>query len=308
MKVLIFGLFILFAPLTKAGDCDYTMGISNATIDVLEYSQVITQMLTVARPNSSPSNRCSNYRIYFSRGLSNNYQRKAYTLLGLSSLNYNLHSNINQMGILKDFGDAVTANEYISGTAPNRNTTYPARLYVSIPGLASNIIRSGTYYDVVQARIYGYNENSGNYTFDEADNFTIFFTVAKNIQVSLVDEGSNFDPNASSKIIDFGYLTQGQEKGVDLRVLSNSSYQVRILSQNSGRLRQASTNEFIAYALRVNGVAVNLMAPGYTQIGSGEATSTAGDLYNFKIKINEVTDNKAAGMYQDVITIVTTVN
>ncbi len=291
-----------------AKDCDYSFSVNNATIELLDSSQTVEQTVRIIRGQNSPSGRCRIYRIFFSKGLANSYQRKAFSTKG-ASLDYNLHSNINKAGILKEFGDAVSANEYLQGEAPEKLSTYSRSFFISAPGLANNTMQAGTYSDLVQATLYGYNDNSGKYLFEETQNFTAVFRVPSRLQVSLLDEGGTFDPSSTSKILDFGVLEQNQERGVDLRVLSNGPYQLRLSSQNNGSLRQISEST-IAYALRVNGALISLggSASGPVAIGSGGATPDAGHLYNLKVRITEITANKSAGLYQDVITITAIAN
>src|SRR5690606_8520894 len=100
-----------------------------------------------------------------------------------------------------------------------------------------------------------------------------------------------------------------QEKGADLRVVSNGPYRLKVSSQNNGKLKR-SQGDTISYSLRVNNQSVTLSssATGPVNIGQGDCTSEAGDRYNLKVKITENTSQKAAGIYQDVITITAIAN
>lgn len=288
-------------------DCDYRVSISNVAVEVLDASQVIQQPVTLVRDNSgSGSSKCESYRIFFSKGLSNNYQRKAFTLFG-NSFNYNLHRTINQSGVLKERNDAVTTNEFLDGRAPSRNTTYTNYFFVSVPGLSSTSFPSGYYYDVIQASIY--SSQNGVLYFERTDNLSLLFYVNQKVQVSIIDEGGTFDASSTSKILDFGLLSLNAEKGADVRVLANGPYQLRLSSQNNGQLKLGA-GDLISYSLRVNGTNVSLAASSASpvQIGSGNATSSTGDLYNLKVKIIEDTKNKSAGMYQDILTITAIAN
>lgn len=306
MKNFFFLFLVFISQSLLANECDYHFNLQNATIELLDTAQVVQQNFAVYRGQGSPAGRCSNYRVFFSKGLGNSYVRKAFTLWGWS-LPYNLHKTVNQSGVLKDINDAVTANEFVDGLAPERNTTHSNRFFVSAPALDGEVIRAGTYGDIVQVTIYGFNESSGKYLFEETENLTVLFLVPKKVQVSLVDEGGIFNSNSTSKVMDFGILAQNQEKGADLRVLSNGSYQVRLSSINGGKLKLAS-GDTITYSLRVNGSNVSLASGTPVQIGSGDMTDEAGDLYNLKVKITENPSSKSAGMYQDVITITAIAN
>lgn len=286
-------------------NCVYYLNMQNATVEVLDNSQVIQQPFTLSRSNSNNSS-CQNYRMFFSKGLSNNYQRRAYSLNG-NSLLYNLHRTVNQSSILKDKNDAVAVNEYLEGAAPIKDTTYTNNYFISVPGKTGNSIPAGYYYDAVQASLYTVND--GVLIFETNANLSLLFYVTQVVQVSIVDEGGTFDAGSTSKVLDFGFLTQNAEKGADLRVVSNGSYQLKISSQNNGQLK-LSAGDLISYSLKVNGATINLASSAGTpvQIGTGSATSNAGNLYNLKVKILEATTNKSAGMYQDILTITAIAN
>lgn len=290
--------------------CDYHFDLNNATFMADDQAQVIRQDIDVFRGQNSPDGRCGIYRLFFSKGLANDYQRRAFAPNG-ASINYNLHRQINQNGILKDFNDALTGNERIEGLAPNKNTIYLNQFYVSTQGImGQDFPASGNYTDVVQVSLYGFNENSGNYNFEESGPFTITFVVPKRIMVSLIDEGSVFDESSTSKVMDFGNMTQNQMKGADLRVLSNTPYTVKVSSMNNGNLKHTSGNSVIPYALKSNNTPINLAnsANSAVTLGSGGMTTTAGTLYNLKVQITGNVSEKEAGLYQDVITITAIAN
>ena len=300
-------IFLLSFSAFASNDCDYHFSASNATIQILNASQVIQQGMTLYRGQNSPTGLCRNYRVFFSKGLANSYQRKAFSLFS-GSINYNLHSNINQSGILKDFTDALTSAEFVEGQAPDKNTTYSNRFYVSIPGVSNGTVKSGTFVDTVQISIYGYNENSGKYLFEETLGLTLLFVVPKIVQISVVDEGGEFNENSTTKVLDFGILAKGQEKGADLRVVSNSSYKLNVTSLNGGVLKQ-SGGSTIKYTMKVNGAGVQLPAGGsQTFLGSGDETNSAGDRFNLSFQITDSTVNLPAGLYQDNLTITATAN
>ncbi|WPU63918.1 hypothetical protein [Peredibacter starrii] len=304
----ILGMMGLLLSLTAWADpeCEYRLTLSNATVQVLETSQVVELTASLYRGrDTSDSSRCDNYRIFFSKGLANSYQRRAYTILG-QYLNYNLHRNNNQTGILKDFGDAINVNEFLDGTSPNRNTTYTQKFYVAVPGLSSTTSK-GIYVDNIQASVYAFKPNSGKYIYEDSTSFTAYFYIPSNIDVSLVDEGGTFDASATSKVIDFGNLEKDQQKGVDLRVVSNSSYKVRLSSANGSKLKGPGTS-VVNYSLKVNGGSVSLPANTAVEMGSGWATTSAGDKYNLKFQIMDDTKNLQSGLYQDNITITAIAN
>ncbi len=309
MKTILLLMGILYSSfLLATPECDYHFSLSNATIEITEGAQVIEQKLSIWRGQNSPDGRCSRYRVFFSKGLANDYQRQAKSIWG-RSLNYNLHKSVNQVGILKDINDAVNSNEFLEGVAPHKFTTYRDEFFISVPGLKGSNIVSGLYYDNLQVTIYGYNESSGKYLFEETTTFTFLTFIPKRVQVSIIDEGGSFDPSSTSKTLDFGLLSQNQEKSADIRVVSNGSYRLKLSSQNNSKLKQGQ-GETIAYSLNVNGNNVSLATSSANPvtIGSGGTTSEAGDRYNLRIKILENTTHKSAGVYQDAITITAIAN
>lgn len=305
IKMLLISLTILIGQLAYADDlkdCEYELYVPSISVDLTESNQVIPWDATLSRDkdNGGP---CNQYWIFFGKGSANSYQRKAFTLPSIS-VNYNLHKLANLSGTLKDFGDASTSAEFIQGSAPNKKTPYNARFYVSVPSLsAQNFPRGGYYYDNIQASIYSKN-NKGQWIFEDAVSFIVLLVVPKKIEVSLIDEGDNFDPSSTTKTLDFGHITQFEEMGADLRVVSNTPYKVMMSSSNNGELRLNASSS-ISYALKVNGTSISLGSSSGTPvtIGTGNETNTSGDRYNLRVQITESTNNKQAGQYQDFITI-----
>lgn len=310
MRKLILLFALIISPSVFADPvCDYHFDLNNATFMADDQAQVIRQDIEVNRGQNSPAGRCSIYRLFFSKGQANSYQRTAIAPNG-STIKYNLHPQINQNGILKDFNDALNSNERLEGLAPSKDTVYITPFYISTQGiLGQDFPASGNYTDIVQISLYGFNENSGNYNFEETSPFTLTFVVPKRILVSLIDEGSIFDASATSKVMDFGNITQNTIKGADLRVLSNTPYNVRVSSTNNGKLKH-SAGDSIDYSFKVNdtSVALDNSANSPVSIGTGNMTTTAGALYNLKVQITGSTDDKRAGLYQDVITITAIAN
>jgi hypothetical protein len=305
-QILLMTLILFFESSYARSECDYNLILGNVTVLLTNAPQVVPQNTNIHRSQNSPDGKCRNYRIYFGKGLGYSYSRKAFSLSG-RSMNYNLHPDINKNGILKEFNDAVNVNEYLQGYAPNKFTTYSNRFFVSTPGLDDGVAVSGIYLDVVQVSIYSFNENNNHFTFQETLNLTLVFMVNKKIQVSLVDETGTFDPHATNKVLDFGTITQGSVKAADLRVVSNTPYQVKMSSMNNGALKQGSLAR-IPYALKVNGYYVGLSGASPVTFGSGNPTGPAGDRYNIRVQITGETEGLPAGLYQDAVTITAIAN
>lgn len=304
MKLLIAALFLSLNAFA-APDCGMALTLTNATIQATTTEQVIQQNFQVFRQHPN-DNRCASYVLYFSKGKANSYQRTAKNSLD-QPYSYNLHSNVNKNGVLKDKNDAVSLNEVVYGLTPNRNTTYNGSFFISVSPTGNNPY-AGTFTDNIQVSTYRASDvNDQN--LDDVDTFTVTIIIPSSIALSLVDEGGVFNPSSTTKVLDFGNFIQNQEMGADLMVNSNTPYQIRFSSVNNGSLK--NDTDTVNYQMRVASNAVNLSGSASTPvtvITKGTASSTAGDRYNIKVKITEAPDNKPAGLYQDSITITAIAN
>lgn len=309
MKLIALTLLLTLTFEVQAAKCDYIVSLSNAVVTVQDSTQVIQQPFVLRRDKGNDKN-CDEFRVYFSKGSANSYQRKAVNSIG-NTIDYNLHSTITMMGILKQFGDAFSSTEFLQGTAPNVNQNYNSRYFISIPGLTSqNQYDAGTYTDNVQVSFYAVDASNGNLSLADVETFTISIIVATKINISVVDEGASYDASSTSKVLNFGYLSTNQEKAADIRVVSNTPYKIQLSSQNNGSLSNPARNSSISYAMKINGNAVTLAGSQATPVtvGQGNRTSSAGDRYNTKVTITGQTEDKHAGSYEDVITITAIAN
>lgn len=288
-----------------APDCNLALTLTNATVQATNTQQVIQQNFTIFRQHPN-DNRCSGYVLYFGKGLANNYQRKAYNTSN-QPYDYNLHSNINMNGILKDKNDAQSTNEIVFGSTPNSNTSYNGSFFVSIPATGTNPV-GGTFTDNVQVQVYRAS-NVNDQNLEEVKTFTISIIIPTLLNISLVDEGGAFNASSTSKVMDFGMLAQNSELRADLMVMSNTPYQIKMSSANNGVLKNGSST--YSYELKVSSNVVGLGSSAATPVtvaSSTSASSTSGDRYNVRVKMTESPTNKPAGLYQDTITITAIAN
>lgn len=145
---------------------------------------------------------------------------------------------------------------------------------------------------------------------DDIETFTVTIMIPTKINISVVDEGAAFDVSATSKVLNFGYLSLNQEKSADVRVVSNTPYRILMSSQNNGNLKHSGSGSLIGYELKINGAVVSLSssASSPAPIGTGDQTSSAGDRFNARVRITTDTDRKTSGIYEDVITITAIAN
>ncbi len=305
MKALLF--FVMMAGHAWGQNtCDHQITLGNATIQIQNSIQVVEQTYTIRR--SDPSNgRCSRYRLYFSKGIANSYQREAAKISG-ERTDYNLHQNIQMSGTLKDFNDANSGTEYIQGNTPDEDVTYSGSFYISVPGLsAQGCLAGGTYTDNIQIRVYS-QKNNNDLQAEEIQPFSVNLLVNTSLEISLVDEGGVHNASSTAKILNFGNLATNQEMGADIMVRSNTPYQVRLSSLNNGSLKRGT--EALTYQLRVNGVSYSMVSSASSPltVATGSATGTNSARYNVKVKITGATTNLSAGEYTDTITITAIAN
>lgn len=305
MKYLIL-FFLGMSSALAQNTCGHNLVLGNATIQIQNGSQVIAQDYTISRSDSS-NGRCSSYKLYFSKGLANSYQRKAFNTGGQTA-DYNLHQNLQASGTLKDLNDAASNTEFILGTTPDDDVIYSGVFYISVPGLSSQgTLASGTFTDNIIIRVFSVR-NNGTETFEENQPFSVNLLNNVNIEVSIVSEGGQHNPSSTALVLDFGNLATNAELGADIRVSSNTPYQVRLSSLNNGALTRNTSS--LAYALMVNNTIYSLASSSSTPVtvGNGTATGSTPARFNVKVRITGGTSGLVAGEYTDTITITTIAN
>lgn len=306
MKGIILLASLLLSHAVMAGqDCDFNVTFSQVTTQVLETEQVLQNGINLYR-GKDPLGICATYRLFFSKGSAQSYQRTARA--NGYSINYNIHNNINKAGILKEQPDALSAQEWVDMIAPDKYTSYQVPFYISVPDLfTQNYPPKGTYTDNLNVVVWVVK--NGNYNFDAATNLAISIIVPTRLDISLVDEGGTFDANSVNKVFDFGNLSQNQVMRADLIVRSNTPYRLKMTSQNGSKLKQGSVGS-VNYLITSNGNNVDV-SNGNTEVIFANGNGTAGvngDRFALAVKINEATTNKVAGLYQDTITITAIAN
>lgn len=256
--------------------------------------------MTIDRPqNGSKHISCDRAALFFDQGMSMSYNRRATTFF--DNISYTLE-NTNPTGTLKTFNDQNGPGEYLSvPISPGQSKTVTGLFKVPAQHTTGG---EQYYFDFVYVTIYGYQpglaSNQGL-----TKQLVIGIRTKKTASLSFVDEGGIFDESKSSGILDFGILTQGKTLGKDLIVKSNSSYRLKIGSNNNGRFKHDSQNTYIPYTLNINNNSFNLNNTNgnprevrYVSNGS----LPAGDRYNLRFVIGSVPQTQAFGQYSDYIT------
>jgi len=240
--------------------------------------------------------------ITFSKGNSSSYNRKLY--LGNQSIDFGLASDPQFNNVLMNFPELNNDNNALVDDFHHgdkqKKLSYRARLSTPLETLPT-----GTYTDTFALALYKGRINGGH-TLQASSNVTFFYNILPALSLSLVDSGAPYDPNDNGQFINFGTLEQGKEQSFDLIIVANVGYQVRFTSQNSGRLKHQGYNSFIQYRTQINSSEVNLNSAMIAASGQG-STPSAGRRIPVRFIVGSVT-GKAAGQYQDQITVTVTAN
>jgi cyclophilin family peptidyl-prolyl cis-trans isomerase len=300
-------LFLAFIFLSGAlyADCGYDISAPVFSYGVGETNP--TEPGTVTLTRSKSNSACSNFFLAFTKGWAGNYKRRALNLLNGDLIYYNLYKSSNTTGVLKEPSDITSVNEVIYGTIA-QNETKNLSYYFTLEPLSATVpARAGTYIDVVQVQAY-----SGTYTninsYEGYRDLYIYINVAKTIALSLVDTGTLYDSSKTSKTLDFGELDEGEELGFDVRIVSNSGYNLRASSSNNGILKRVDgtgSKSEIAYDFYASNTKKSLSSSSSSPVTIASATGrtpSGGAQVPIRVVIKSV-DDKDPGTYQDYITL-----
>lgn len=110
-----------------------------------------------------------------------------------------------------------------------------------------------------------------------------------------------YSMNNGQAVVDLGELRTGLVRApLRLGVNSTGSYDLQIVSANSGKLRMGSTEWMVPYTVSIGGHSVNLA--GTSVVSSPTGTRHRRDSLPIQFVIGDVSDQRA-GTYSDVISI-----
>lgn len=293
-------IFLLFAILSWGQNCKYKIKVNNFVGQVGNTEQVVTHPFTLSRKNTDSD--CENFRVYFSKGDANSYNRQAYRGGG-ASIDYNLYSDSGMNNILKDFND-TTNGDYIAGSLAQNNSDYNFNFFGQIVDLDS-IFSSGfgNFRDQIQLNIYSVSAN-GSLVYQNSKNLNIRIKVPKFIEISLGRVGSTHDPSQTQYIMNFGTIQNNESLSANLIVKGNVGFDINMSSVNGGRL--VNGNSFITYLISLGSSGnISLTNPGQVYFMDSRCTGTTdtGESYPINVSLGALSTNAAAGNYEDTVTI-----
>jgi hypothetical protein len=234
---------------------------------------------------------------------------------GTATLPYQLYSlsNLSQTNILEEISDAtqstnVISSSYSGSTSQNQNTYYFDIPYSGATSPA--LVKSGSYSDSFVVKAYQGTFANPAKNPDDTVTITATAVVPKIIRISLVNTGGSFDQNSTTQNLDFGALSTGASKSIDLKEVTNAGYSVTFSSQNNGVLKHATPgiSTTVPYTLTVNSTTVNLTSSAASPVevarGNGQ-TSLNGSTQTVSVTIGQIS-NQLAGNYSDIITVTAT--
>lgn len=245
-------------------------------------------------------------KIGVTKGSSSNYNRKLFSIF--SDINFNIAKSNSMSPILKDYYDS-SGNTNIIFKRFRSNSRNPYKRFNLYCELTLNGNESpGTYTDTFYIKLY--------------QRFLIFFyeyrsipitytyTVPNNINLSIVDSNQPFDLYDTSQDLNFGTISNGDQKSFDIVVQSNTGYQLQVSSHNNGKIKHTSTSSKINYTFKANGSAINLQNSNANPVTIGTGIGPhPSDGFRIPIQV-EMGDpaSKLAGTYEDHLVITVTTN
>lgn len=242
------------------------------------------------------------FAITISKGNENNpdYLRKASSALEV--LNYQIYTqnNRNRKYIGKELNDIEDVENLITQTAKkNKTKTVYAYIYVD----EEQIVNTDTYNDTLTFKLYSWDED------DDVDDATFSLMEERTVQLNIPVQKfilADFTDNSGNFLhIDFDELEEGKTETFDLRVQSNSGYQLLAYSLNKQvlKLNNSSLNK-APYSFVFENTEIDLTGNTETLlVQKKKKTSKKGTVYNSEISINALPP-LTAGTYEDKITII----
>lgn len=304
-----FLLLSLFITEASFAACDYVLNVPPMNYNYGEINPSVSNTFRLTRNDINNGQRCLHFFVAPTAGWANNYNREAQNLQNGQKIYYNIYKNSNLTGVLKGVQHITSPDEAIIDTI-NGGQTKQYTYYFALSANNSNIpLRAGTYVDYVQFQTY-----SGTYTnikgLEANVNLEVRINVAKYIAIALVNTGAAFDESKTSKVMDFGELTEGKEQSFDIRVVSNSGFTLSASSGNNGslvRIGGSSTDikSKIEYDFYANNNKIWLGSSSSSPVnllGQYDPTPVGGTKVPVRVVIKNTTDKKP-GTYQDYVTL-----
>lgn len=275
--------------------------------------------LTVTTPNYSfNSNTAPSLNLHLDKSGSNgcswfitvdNGDAPSYSTRNMDNGSYKIpmqiYSDSGHTKVLKHFPDITSSSDIITGSFGAGNQNTDVTYYPEMGAVAYD--RFGTYDDKFKIRVYqGTFDGANDLQSTKDSKFT--YTMAKKIDLSLVDTGAPFNINDTVQPLSFGPLSTGLQRAMDVVLKYNAGYSVKFSSANNGKLKHQTLADTVNYTMTVSGNPISLTSSNASPVvvASGSGISPAlGQRFAVVATIGNV-GAVGAGTYSDTITVTVT--
>ena len=217
-------------------------------------------------------------------------------LLGTSpnQITFTISATAGGSNIITTTPSNVAASAWLPVLNVPQNGNVTVTYYVNIT--RGQVVPPGTYSDLLGVWLYPLNSSGGIVAFRlHADNLTVTRTVPTSISVNIAGGGT-------TTTLDYGTLTNGEVRTVNIEARSNVNYQLSTTALNLGNLRLPTPYSAwsIPYTATLGGSSLNLAST--TVLGPFGLTPYAGTTRALAATIGTI-GNKRAGIYSDEITV-----
>jgi spore coat protein U-like protein len=223
-----------------------------------------------------------------------------------ASLPYEIYdSAIAPRTVLLDVVSATSPDSLLTGVfpVPAKNKAPTANRSFALVVMPGGFAPAGTYTGSVVVTLWSGPFKSGTYMGEALMDLTV--TVRDILDVVLVPVDAPFNFSATNVMMDFGFLTAGDQRSLDLIARANTTYGLSLSSANGGFLKNTDVldTSTIGYELLVNGSPLVLAAGANVALASGAAaTSASGVRYRLDTRILPF-DFPSEGTYTDILTV-----
>lgn len=210
-------------------------------------------------------------------------------------ITYTISSSSGGSNLIITTAAAVAPALWIPVLNVARNTNVTVTYWVNVP--RGQVVPPGTYNDPINIWLYALNGSGVAVTPRlHNDTLTVRRTVPTSISVNIAGGGT-------TTTLDYGALTTGEVRSVNIEARSNVNYQLQATALNLGNLTLAPpySSWTIPYTATLGGSSLNLTTT--TTLGPFGTTVYAGTAHALAATVGTV-GTKRAGIYSDEITIV----
>lgn len=305
IKYLVLTLMLLVSGklFAQAACVNMQLQVNQTAFDLVS-SQTVNPTLVV-KANTNPGG--CDFFITFDYGQGSSFSSRALRSAG-NNWPFQISKNSSGSQIIKRVGDISSVNDVISGTlAAGSNDRQVSVNYWAILDMSNPWLPRGDYEDNFTVTLYR-GTPFGSNVWISSNSVRFRYRSGSRVDISLVPTGGTFNVSDTTETLNFGVLTTGATRSADAVIKYNGGYVLKASSQNNGRLKHATENEFIDYSASFNGSVFNLSGSSgnpveiIRELGQGPAN---GKRIPIGVTIGNVA-GKRGGQYADTITLTVT--